>query len=275
MDAQAAASYFSAARVANSALDALPGSLPADAPLRFGYDVQDAQLRDSSSPLGALVGWKVGATNDAAQAALGFGPFYGPLFDSSVHKDGATLSLSSLGASFKAAEAEFCFVMAADLPAGGPYTEADCWAAVEAVFPAIELAASRLTAAAPSTPAAILADCAWNGAVVLPPPEARVRAADVPGGATALPGAGAALLLDGTQVAASTGANVLGSPLTSLTWLANALREAGHSLRKGQICMTGAAAAHKALPAGSTLEARFTQLSASPEPLGVRVHIVA
>ena len=143
---------------------------------------------------------------------MGFGPFYGPLFASALLTDGASTSLASLGASFKAAEAEYAFVMRADLPPRGtPYSEDEVWAAVEAVCPAIELASSRFAGAAP--PAGVLADGAWNGCVVL---GRRVPPADVVGGAAALAASGAALLVNGAEVAANTGANVLGNPLTAL-----------------------------------------------------------
>jgi hypothetical protein len=44
-----------------------------------------------------------------------------------VAADGGSVSLTNLGASFKAAEAEFAFYLSADLPhrAGAPYTEAE------------------------------------------------------------------------------------------------------------------------------------------------------
>jgi 2-keto-4-pentenoate hydratase len=85
------------------------------------------------------------------------------------------------------------------------------WAAVDAVCPAIELAAARLVSC--TLPAAVLADGAWNGCYVVGP---RVSPADVVGGAEGLVSARAALEINGAEVAANTGANVLGSPLTAL-----------------------------------------------------------
>jgi 2-keto-4-pentenoate hydratase len=126
--------------------------------------------------------------------------------------DGDSASLSALGASFKASEAEFAFVMKTDLPPrDAPYSEEEVWGAVAAVAPAIELASARLLFAAP--PVAVLADGAWNGCFVL---GRRVPPSDVPGGAASLASAGAALLVNGAEVAANTGANVLGNPLTAL-----------------------------------------------------------
>jgi 2-keto-4-pentenoate hydratase len=202
---------------------------------------------------------------------MGFGPFYGPLFSSSVQQDGATVALSSLG-SFKAAEAEFCFVLGTDLtpPAsGGQFTEADVWAAVSHVVPAIELAASRLAPDVAATPAAVLGDCTFNGAVILG--TTRVAAQEVLGGHAGLANARAALVVDSVEVGAATGAAVLGNPLTALTWLANALATQGHGLhlRKGDIVMSGAAVAYKAVGPGQRLEATFGGIAAGEQPLRV------
>ena len=82
---------------------------------------------------------------------------------------------------------------------------------MEAVCPAIELAAARLVGSAP--PAGVLADSAWNGCFVV---GARVAPGDVPNGPAGLAAARAALLVNGTEAAANTGANVLGNPLTAL-----------------------------------------------------------
>lgn len=277
MDAQAACVYFTSARVAQlrgdgeGALESLPVFLEG-APLSAGYAVQDAMIDTSAgaeSPLGKLVGWKIGATNSGSQVANGFSaPFYGPLFQSALYDHGASLWLPSLGVSFKAAEAEFCFLMGADLSGPGPFSEADCWAAVDSLYPAIELAASRLTSSTP--PVAILADGAFSGAVVLASSKQHFHTGPgLLGGLceyslpkndfdpALLPTATAELWVDGVKVASSDGANVLGSPLTALTWLANALAAAGHSLRKGQYVMTGACCAVKGLTSGQTLEARF------------------
>ena len=231
MDAAAAAKALVAARQSGAALSDMPAGLPAGASIADGYAVQDAMMALPGAPLGAVVGWKVclerascvaartdaawlqiGATNSAAQASMGFGPFYGPLFASAQLSDGDRASLAALGASFKASEAEYAFVMRSDLPPrNAPYSEAEVWAAVEAVCPAIELASSRFAGAAP--PAGVLADGAWNGCFVL---GRRVPPADVVGGAAALAASGAALLVNGAEVAANTGANVLGNPLTAL-----------------------------------------------------------
>ena len=159
------------------------------------------------------------------------------------------------------------------------------------MHPAIELATARLTGAAP--PAGVLADGAWNGCFVL---GAAVPAAavDAAGGIPSLAAVRAALLLNDVEAAANTGANVLGNPVTALvrraervqlsclrnvtaqplqTWMVNALSGAGHTLRAGQVVMTGAAAAHKVVAAGETLTARFDGLGA--EPLRVSVKLAA
>ena len=119
------------------------------------------------------------------------------------------MDVALLGARLLALETEFAFVMASDLPpraSAAPYTEAEVWAAVASVAPALEVAATRF-AFAPVPPGAVLLDGAFNGAAALGP---RVPAAEVD--PSALPAAGAALWLGGEAASANNGANVLGSP---------------------------------------------------------------
>ena len=71
----------------------------------------------------------------------------------------------------------------------------------------------------------------------------------------------ASLENNGKVIASASGANVLGNPLTALTWLANQLNQDGYSLLEGEVIMTGAAAAAKVVEPGS-LVARFGDLGA-------------
>lgn len=50
--------------------------------LSNGYSVQNEIIELNDKKLGHLIGWKIGATNTSAQKLMGFGPFYGPLFES-------------------------------------------------------------------------------------------------------------------------------------------------------------------------------------------------
>ena len=110
--------------------------------------VQDEMINmGPENKLGPLIGWKIGATNTAIQKKLGFGPFFGPLFQSSICDRNSKISLRSLGSVFKAVEAEFAIYIKEDMPAlpnGHLYTMEDVWSKVAGIAPSIELAASRI-----------------------------------------------------------------------------------------------------------------------------------
>jgi 2-keto-4-pentenoate hydratase len=75
-----------------------------------------------------------------------------------------------------------------------------------------------------------------------------------------LPAAKVRHLVDGEEIAASSGANVLGNPLNSLAWLANHLAGRGRELTAGQWITTGAATGPLPAPAGSTVTGDFGEL---------------
>lgn len=207
----------------------------------------------SSEKLGGQIGWKCGATNAGAQAAMKFGPFYGPLFSNCLVANNGNVTLSSLG-SFRANEAEFCFFMKDDCPLKDtPYTTDEIWERVEAIAGSIELAATRLSAS-PLPPHAVLGDFALNGCCVI---GEKIPAANFPS-SSSLVEATAELAINAGTVAKDIGGNVLGNPVSSLAWLANELIASGQQLRAGDMVMSGAAAASKALSAGDRLEARFS-----------------
>ena len=244
------------ARLQRVLIPVLPPDLPTAFSLTDAYSIQNEILADAELPFGKLIGWKCGATNAAAQASLGLQTaFYGPLFEGNLLPNGCEVSLSSLGA-FRASEAEFAFYLKEDLAAktdGKPYTNDEVWSKISHACPVIELAATRF--GLPLTPPLIVADFALNGCVVLGD---KFDPAMIPDGPKALAQASAALVINDAQVAANKGENVLGSPLNSLTWLANELIAHGHHhLHSGQLVITGAATAHAVLKAGDSLTARF------------------
>lgn len=223
-----------------------------------GYLIQ-RELLTMTDELGAHVGWKIGATNSVAQEMLKFGPFYGPLFQSTLRADGDSVLLPSLGVSFKASEVEFAFKMNGDLPPlpiDQEYSEAEVLAKVASVSCSIELAASRINGAL--TPGMILADFGLHGCFALGDPF------QLTGDACALVDVTASLEMNGVQIASSTGANVLGNPLTALTWLANRLNKDGLMLQAGQVVMSGAAAASKDVQLG-TLTAKLVGIGLKKE----------
>ena len=92
------------------------------------------------------IGWKIGATNAAAQEALKFGPFYGPLFSQNLVKNEGTLSINKPGTKLIAVEGEIAFYMKKSLPKrtdGNLHTEQDVWESVSCVSSCIEVASTR------------------------------------------------------------------------------------------------------------------------------------
>ena len=73
------------------------------------------------------------------------------------------------------------------------------------------------------------------------------------------------LLVNGVEVASSLGANVLGNPITSLTWLANELNKNNHMLQAGQLVMTGAAVAYKNIFPGDVITGVIVGLDSNAE----------
>jgi len=219
---------------------------------------QCASLRSKEG--GTIKGWKVGASNQAAIDKLGLKEaFRGPLFTPTLRRSPSTVAWEELGVALFAVEAEFAFSMDRTLPPRPePYSEDEVWAAVRSVHPAIEIAASRSPSALPLSPDtvhALVADHALHGVLVvgdgvpagevdrnaLPSVRATIeRSAPAPAGAA--PGDRAVESDSGSVSAEGAGSNVLGSPLTSLTWLANALRKDGIALEAEAIVTTGAAA---------------------------------
>jgi 2-keto-4-pentenoate hydratase len=178
---------------------------------------------------GAVAGYKIGLTTPVMQRLCGIGePCYGAIFAREVHHRRAELAAADycrLGV-----ETEIAFRLGADLPQGGDRDTVA--AAVDAAMAAIELIEDlgydygRLDAPA------MVAGNVWNAGVVLAPPVAEWRTLD-------LAGAAARLLINGREIGAGSGGDVMGSPLNALAWLAGRRAAAGAPLRRGMIVMTG------------------------------------
>jgi len=223
-----------------------------------GWQVQRA-LDDHA---GAHAGWKIAATSPAGQRHIGAdGPVCGRLYERCLVPSGAALDAGRM--TMCAAESEFAFRMASDLDP--PFTRARVIDAVAALVPAIEVPDTRfddfLAVGLPS----LVADAMCNAFLVVGEP---VRDWD----AASLPDHPVAMLRDGAEVSAGTGANVLGDPLEALVWLARELAPRGERLRAGDLVTTGACTPPHPVAAGDRLLADFGPLGqvrvefASSEP---------
>jgi len=243
LDIAAAREALLAARTSGTPLKALPtGSEPTD--LEGAYAVQDALV----DALGRrTVGWKVGATNDAAQQMLGVpGPIFGRVLEGTLFTSPGEVPMS-LFTNPPLAECELGFELGADLPASAaPFDRATVLAAVRAVVPTIELVGHRYVGTAAEVGGIrLVADNALAAALVVGP-------RNDPTVASTLPTAEVALELNGTEVARGDGSAVLGDPVEALVWLANELAARGLQLHAGDVVTTGSCTGLTPLPSGVT-----------------------
>src|SRR2546422_454383 len=213
------------------------------------YDVQD-RVRQALVARGErVIGWKAGFTSRATQQAFATDrPVCGFLLGSGVYASGAEVPAS--GFVGLAVEAEVAFVMGRAL-AGPGVTPPQALLAIEGAVPALELIDFRYA----GKPTAIdaVADGVLAKAIVLGAPLTDVTHLDL-----ALEGL--VYEVNGAIVATNTAAEVLGSPINSLAWIANHLGARGLGLRAGDVVMTGSVSVLLRPKAGDTVRARFTRL---------------
>ena len=114
-------------------------------------------------------------------------------------------------------------------PLAGDGTVADVRAAIDVVYPSLEIIETRgdLTAQI----AVAMADNAQQKTVILGDP--------VPLGELALEAVAATIGINDQTVATGRGDAVLGNPLNSVVWLARKLPEFGRGIRAGDLIMSG------------------------------------
>lgn len=229
-DYRTAGQALAEARRARRDLAELPGGLPADE--TEAYAIQREAIAAYAAD---RVGYKIGATNPAAQAMLGTDhPFRAPLFAADCHASGATVDEPGYG--LIGLEPEFALRLGQDLPAREtPYALDEVTAAVASVHPAFELIGLRLPTELFRNAIIVTADFGANVAFVA---GEGVRAWQEHDLAT-LP---VHVHVDGEEVASGSGANVMGNPLNALLWLANDLAAAGDGLVAGDWISTGTCA---------------------------------
>lgn len=201
-----------------------------------------------------LAGWKIAATSIAGQKHIGVdGPLAGRYIAERVVTSGGSIPFGRNH--MKVAEVEFAFMLGHDLPPRKePYSEADVFAAVSALHPAIEIPDSRYDHFEKVGAAALIADnaCAhwmclgealpetWRSLDLAAfQPTGRVAGkADVPG----------------------KGSNVLGSPRIAMTWLVNELSAHGITARAGEFVTTGTCVVPMPIVAGDHVTGEFAGL---------------
>ena len=194
-----------------------------------GYAVQDGLTRVSGLH---SIGWKVGATNKAAQDLLALpGPLSGRIFAPFRYDSPAVIGAKT--SILRALEPEIALRMGRSLPPRDqPYTLDEVSGAIAWAQPALEIPDSRWAAWQSVGAPAFIADNASAGFLVLGPDVEDWREYDL----AALP---ARLIINGQTVETGKGGNVMDGPLSVVVWLANHLTARNLSLHAGDLITTG------------------------------------
>ena len=199
-----------------------------------------------------IAGWKVGATNPTAQKNFGLdGPFYGPMAKAGFADSGAKLKAAP---TVLAVEPEYAFRMARDFPMNGEeVTEENAALAVEACHVALEVIGRCVKSDAFQNGIGLTMDFAGNSAFVIGPAVENWQEQDL----VNTPVTGKS---NGESVQTGSGADVMGSPLTSLTWMAKSLADKGARLKAGDWVSTGTCTPPVPATPETTVSAQFGDL---------------
>lgn len=219
-----------------------------DFTLEHAYAVQDALRAELARRGQRPIGWKLGATSPSGQAVMGVKePACGFLLPRQ-YASGAEVSASefvNLGV-----EAEVAFRMRTKL-AGPGVTEGTAARAVEGAVAALELP-DFIFSGKPRV-ADFVASSVIAKAIVLGSPLTPLSAFDVSREQVAYEH-------NGEVVGTYSAAEVMGSPLNALVWLANHLATRGLALQPGDVVMSGSISTMLRPRVGDTIRATFTHL---------------
>jgi 2-keto-4-pentenoate hydratase len=201
-----------------------------------------------------LWGWKIAATSVAGQKHIGVsGPLAGRYIAERVVRSGETIPFGRNH--MKVAEVEFAFRMGADLPPRQMiYSEAEVFAAVASLHPAIEIPDSRYDRFELVGEFALIADNACAHWLAIGE-AAHESWRDIDLAEFAPTGR-----IAGKGEWPGKGSNVLGSPRHAMTWIANELSELGIGLKSGQTVTTGTCVVPMPISAHDHIEGDFGEL---------------
>ena len=244
MDIEQLAQTLAAAR--ENGVQARPGFPNPASTMAEAYAVQE---RANALYADDFVGWKCGATNQAAREALGLDDsFIGPIPRRSVRGDGATIPFSE---TIGAVEPEIAFRLGSNL--GGNASAASARAAVSSAHVVLEVIGRCVVGPGFETGLGLTLDFAANAFFVVGPEIGDWRDRDMADVAVSV-------LRDGETVQSGSTANVMRDPFVSLAWAANRLAKDGRSLKAGEWVSTGTCTAAVPAAKGATIEGRFEGL---------------
>lgn len=244
------------ARDSKVAIDPFTDTQP-DLGMADGYAIQSHLVASLLERGETIAGYKLGLTSRPMQELLGVdSPDFGPVFASTIYRDGAELPVDGFIA--PRMEGEIAVVLERDL-SGPNCTPIDARRATAGLVAALEIVDSRIKDWRIKL-ADTVADLASNGAIavsstVVPIDEFDPRLL------------GMVFTKNGELVATGAGAAALGDPLAAVAWLANTLAPMGVTLPAGSIIMTGALHAMVPVAPGDVFRADFDRLG----PITIRM----
>ncbi|MBE9637207.1 2-oxo-hepta-3-ene-1,7-dioic acid hydratase [Salipiger pacificus] len=221
------------------------------------YAIQTAQIARKLAEGRRVLGWKIGLTSKAMQAALGIDtPDSGILYDDMDFQNGGVVPAGRFIQ--PRIEAEIAFIMKA--PLSGDATREQVLAATGAVAPALEILDTRILRSDPATGQSrrifdTVADNAANAGIVLGAERHAPESLD-------LRWVGAIVTRDAEVVATGLGAAVLNDPVTSLVWLARRMGQYGQRIEAGQVVLSGSFIGPVECPPGTEIHADFGSFGA-------------
>ena len=224
-----------------------------DVTMDDAYRIQEALVDlKRKSGLG-IIGWKIGLTSKAMQAALGIDiPDSGVLLDNMLFQNGAVIPKARFIE--PRIEAEIAFVMKDDLE-GGKTTVEDVLSATDYVVPSLEVLDTRILRKDPKSGVTrgicdTISDNAANAGIVLGDQKLDPRKTD-------MCRMGAVLSRNGDVEETGLGAGVLGNPPLAIAWLADRLALYDQKIKAGEVLLSGSFIRPVEAPSGSLIEADF------------------
>lgn len=200
-------------------------------------------------------GWKVGAASMEVRRAESIpSPSPGRIYRHTVFASPATIG-PQFFINYRLCECEFALELATDFPPREePYTEVEAREGVRALFPVIEIGDSVFSDwYSLSGYFGGMYDNGGGAALVEGHRVDDWRSID-------LPAATIDLYVNDSYVKSGRGAEAMGHPVTSLTWMLNWLRERGRTARAGEVVSTGTCTAHCFVGRGDRVSADFGAL---------------
>ena len=182
---------------------------------------------------GEVTGHKIGCTTPTMQAYLNIPrPAAGGVFASTVqHLEGRFRHADFVR---PGVECELAVRLSRDLAArDAPFEREEIRAAIGSIMPAIELVDDRYTDWGGLGALTLIADDFFGAGCVLGPERESWQ------GEVDLSLISARMTINGIEIGAGVGSDILGDPLTALMWLVNEMAGYGHSFRDGGFVLLG------------------------------------